>query len=106
MHSAECVFSEVFEQSRSWNHGHVAAVLGTLKKLGVDKLIHTLKSRKRALCVAMIVARIINPRSKLATATGLCSQSHSDSLGEVLGLGEVSENEYEAMDWLLKGRGE
>ena len=106
VHSAECVFSEVFEQSRSWNHGHVAAVLGTLRKLGVDKLIHTTKSRKRALCVAMIVARIINPRSKLATATGLCSQSHSDSLGEVLGLGEVSENElYEAMDWLLKGQG-
>lgn len=104
--SAEYVFGEVFEQSRSWNHGHVAAVLGTLRKLGVDKLIDRRNSRKRALCVAMITARIINPRSKLATATGLCSQSHSDSLGEVLGLGEVSEDDlYEAMDWLLERQG-
>ena len=104
--SAEHVFGEAFEQSRSWNHGHVAAVLGTLRKLGVDKLMDRTNSRKRALCAAMITARIINPRSKLATATGLCSQSHSDSLGEVLGLGDVSENDlYEAMDWLLERQG-
>ena len=104
--SAEHVFGEVFEQSRSWNHGHVAAVLGTLRKLGVDKLVDRADSRKRALCVAMIAARIINPRSKLATAAGLCSQSHSDSLGETLGLGDADENDlYEAMDWLLKRQG-
>ena len=103
---AEYTFSELFEQSRSWNHGHVAAVLGTLRKLGVDRLMDRANSPKRALCVAMTVARIINPRSKLATATGLCSQSHSDSLGEVLGLGDVSENDlYEAMDWLLERQG-
>lgn len=104
--STEHVFGELFAQSRSWNHGHVAAVLGTLRKLGVERLLDRADSRKRALCVAMITARIINPRSKLATATGLCSQSHGDSLGEELGLGDVSENDlYEAMDWLLERQG-
>lgn len=92
---------EVFQIQRTWQHGHVAAVLGTLRKLGLERIIHPRKSRERDLVVAMVVARILNPRSKLATAKGLDEVS---SLGECLKLGgEVEADElYAAMDWLLE----
>ena len=96
---------ESFEQSievlRSLPHGHVAAVLGTLIKTGLDHIISSEKSRELSLILAMIVARIIEPQSKLATARGLDPETASSSLGEVLGLGRVTENDlYIAMDWL------
>ena len=60
-----------FEIERSRPHGHVAATLGTLKRLKLDELIASKRRPQRDLCVAMIVARILEPRSKLATASGL-----------------------------------
>ena len=91
-----------FEIVRSLPHGHVAAVLGTLGQLGLDKIIASRPSRQRDLIVALIVARVIDPGSKLAAARGLCEQTASTSLGEVLGLTDADEQEiYEAMDWLL-----
>ena len=63
---------ELFDITRSIPHGHVAAVLGTLKNLSLDRLIDSKPSRQRQLCLAMIVARIIAPRSKLATSRGFC----------------------------------
>ena len=90
---------EAFEIQRSWPHGHVAAVLGMVRKLGVERLLASRRSRSRDLVVAMVVARILDPRSKLATARGLDGGAHS--LGEVLALGEVDVDElYAAMDWL------
>ena len=90
----------VFQIERSLPHGHVAAVLGTLRRLGLDRTVASRRSRERDLVVAMIVARIIDPRSKLATARGL--DEAASSLGDVMGLGSVDEDElYEAMDWLL-----
>ena len=62
---------DTFSIIRSLPHGHVAAVLGTLKKLDLHNLIASEASRTRELVLAMIVARIIDPRSKLATARGL-----------------------------------
>ena len=59
---------------RSYPHGHVAAVLGSLKNLGLDSLIARPASRQRDLVVAMIVARVIGARCKLATARGLRDQ--------------------------------
>ena len=51
----------------------------------------------------MIVARILDPRSKLATARGLSSHTASDSLADMLDLADADENElYQAMDWLLQ----
>lgn len=95
-------FEESIEVLRSLPHGHVAAVLGTLIKTGLDHIISSEKSRVLSLILAMIIARIIEPESKLATARGLDPETASSSLGEVLGLGPVSENElYFAMDWLL-----
>ncbi|MEG4944533.1 hypothetical protein [Microcoleus sp. F4-D5] len=58
-----------FEIQRSLPHGHVAAVLGTLKNIGLESLISDLPSRQRDLVTAMIVARIIDPASKLAQQT-------------------------------------
>jgi hypothetical protein len=63
---------ESFECIRSLPHGHVAAVLGTLRKLGLDRIIASRRTRARDLVLAMIVARIIDPRSKLAMARGAC----------------------------------
>lgn len=94
--------SESFSVERSLPHGHVAAVLGTIKKLSLHNLIAPENSRKRALVLAMIVARILDPRSKLATARGLHSQTCFSSLSEILGLEKADEDElYEAMDWLV-----
>ena len=95
-----------FEIERSLPHGHVAAVLGVLRGLGLHKIIAPRRCRQRDLVVAMIVARIIDPRSKLATARGLSDETAFTSLGEVLGLGEIDENDlYAAMDWLLARQG-
>jgi len=58
-----------FEIIRSLPHGHVAATLGALQKVGLDKLIALRRSRPRDLVVAMIVARVIDPRSKLPGRT-------------------------------------
>jgi hypothetical protein len=93
--------SESFSVVRSLPHGHVAAVRGTLKKLDLHNLIAAGNSRKRDLVLAMIVARILDPCSKLATARGLNSETCFSSLSELLGLEKADEDElYEAMDWL------
>jgi len=94
---------EVFQTQRSLPHGHVAAVLGTLRSLTLDRMMGTRPSRQKALCVAMIVARIIAPSSKLATARGMGPETLSTSLGATLGLESVDEDElYGAMDWLVR----
>jgi hypothetical protein len=90
------------EVSRSLPHGHVAAVLGTIRELGLDQLIDTAPSRQRDLVAAMITAAVIDGSSKLATARGLRAETAASSLGEVLGLGSCDEDDlYAAMDWLL-----
>ena len=94
---------DAFKIIRSRPHGHVAAVLGSLKNLGLHNLISEENSRERRLVMAMIVARIIAPRSKLATARGLHDETSFSSLGETLGLDFADEDElYQAMDWLLE----
>src|ERR1700730_10956295 len=90
---------------RSLPHGHVAAALGMLRKLGLDRFLSRGARRPRrevALCIAMIVARLVDPASKLATARSLADETATCSLGQVLGLGAVDEQElYEALDWLV-----
>ena len=94
---------DTFEIKRSFPHGHVVAVLGTLRQLGIEKLIDRNESRERALTVAMIVSRILEPRSKLATARGITEETAFSSLGEELKIDLVNENElYRAMDWILQ----
>ena len=86
---------------RALPHGHIAAVLGTLRNIGLDRMLGPPHNRCRDLVIAMIVARLIAPASKLATARMLDPLTASSSLGEVLGLGPVDEDElYVALDWL------
>ena len=95
-----------FQIVRSLAHGHVAAVLGTLRKRGLDKLIASRRCRQRDLVVGMIVASLIDPRSKLATARGLGPETAFTSLGEALGIADADEDDlYGAMDWLLARQG-
>ena len=92
---------EAFEITRSLPHGHVAAVLGTARQLGLDELIDPVPSRHRDLVVAMAVAQVIAPDSKLAIARGLREETAASSLGEVLRLGSCDEDDlYQAMDYL------
>jgi transposase len=91
-----------FRISRSLPHGHVAAVLGCLRNLHLDSFLDPAPGRQRDLVIAMIVARIVDPASKLATARGLHSDTLHHSLGELLHLDSADESElYDAMDWLL-----
>ena len=91
-----------FEISRSLPHGHVAAVLGTIRSLGVEELISPIGSRQRDLVTAMITAAVIGGSSKLATARGLRAGTAASSLGGLLGLEACDEDDlYAAMDWLL-----
>jgi hypothetical protein len=90
-----------FEITRSLPHGHVAAVLGTLRDLGLEELIDPVPSRQRDLVTAMAVAQVIAPDSKLAIARGLRDATAASSLGEVLGVGGCDEDDlYAAMDYL------
>jgi transposase len=94
--------SEALQIERSLPHGHVAATLGTLRRLGLEQLLAHKRSPDRDLVVAMIVARILAPGSKLATARCLADHTATSSLGAVLGLQNVDEDQlYKALDWLL-----
>jgi len=95
------VLEGAFEITRSLPHGHVAAVLGTLRDLGLEELIDPAPSRQRDLVAAMAVAQVIDPDSKLAIARGLRAGTAASSLGGILGLGSCDEDDlYAAMDWL------
>jgi len=95
-----------FAITRSLPHGHIAAVLSVLKRLGVHQLIASRSSRKRDLVVAMIAARVIDPQSKLATVRGLRQETFFSSLAQECQLGAVDEDDlYEAMDWLADRQG-
>ena len=94
---------DAFEIRRSRPHGHVAAVLGSVYRLGLDRLLDRGRSDQRDIIVALIVARIVDPRSKLATVRGLHEETLSSSLGELLGLEQIDEDQvYAAMDWLME----
>ena len=77
-------------------------MLRTIERLGLPRLIDSRPSPQRDRVVALIAARILHPRSKLAAARGLAEETARDTLGEALSLGEASEDDlYAAMDWLL-----
>jgi len=86
---------------RSLPHGHVAAALGTARKIGLDTLLGPAGNRCRDLVLALVISRILDPTSKLAAARALAPATATSSLGHVLGIGELDEDElYTALDWL------
>ena len=93
---------DAFTVIRSLPHGHVAAAVATARKIGLEGILGPDGNRCRDLVLAMLIGRILDPVSKLATARALSPATASSSLGEVLGLGEVDDDElYAALDWLL-----
>jgi len=89
-------------ENGSPRHGDVEAVLLAMKRLGFERLISAQQSRERDLIVALVVARILEPNSKLATSRWW----HSTTLPDILGIGNAHENDlYDAMDWLYKRQG-
>jgi hypothetical protein len=94
---------DAFTVTRSLPHGHVAAALGTARRIGLDRMLGPDGNRCRDLVLALLVGRILEPASKLAAARTLSPATAASSLGEVLGIGEVDEDElYAALDWLLQ----
>lgn len=92
-----------FQIVRSLPHGHVAAVHGTLRKIGLDRLISSKPCRESQLILAMLMLRIISPGSKLANLTSLQAATAQHSLAEELDLQDIETAEmYEALDWLLQ----
>jgi hypothetical protein len=95
------VAGDRFAIERSLPHGHVAAVLGLVRNVGLDRLLPRRPERLAKLVLALIVARVVEPAAKLSTARQLSAATASHSLGAVLGLGEVDEDElYRALDLL------
>ena len=90
---------DLFASPKTFPHGHVEAILEMIRRLKLDRLISAQRCRERDFVVAMIVQRLIDPCSKLATTR----EWHTTTLAEELGVVEATENDlYEAMDWLLE----
>lgn len=93
---------DLFQTDKTLPHGHVEAILGAIRKLGVDAIIYSKPCRERDLVLAMIVERLIHASSKLA-ATRFW---HTTTLAEELSVAGASEDDlYAAMDWLLARKG-
>ena len=93
----QATFATFIEVAR--HHGHVDAVLSAMRQLGFEKLVGSRHSPERDLVVAMVVARILEPQSKLATSLWW----HTTTLPEILGVSDAREDDlYAAMDWVLK----
>jgi hypothetical protein len=92
---------ESVEIARSLPHGHIAAIVGAMRKLGLDRLLSKKRSRDQDLALAMIVLRILNPGSKLATSRGMADQTVLTTLTDILNVESPHVNElYRALDWL------
>jgi Transposase DDE domain len=92
---------EGLEIVRALPHGHVLAALGMARRLGLERLLPRGSERRRRLALALIVARLLDPAAKLATARALDAATASHSLGATLELGPVTAKEiYATLDWL------
>lgn len=90
--------SDLFATEQTLPHGHVEAVLGMIRNLGLDVMIASKRCRQRDLVIAMIAERLLHACSKLATTRIW----HTTTLAEELGVEDADEDDlYEAMDWLL-----
>ena len=89
---------QLWEVVASPHHGHVQAVRLAMRRLGFETLIAARPSRERALVVALVAARILEPESKLATTRWW----QTTTLPADLGVRDADEDDlYAAMDWLL-----
>jgi len=90
--------ADAFEIMRSLPHGHVQAVLLAMKRLGIENLLASRRSKERSLVAALIAFRVLAPKSKLATTRAWADTT----LPAELGVEGGDENDvYHAMDWLI-----
>lgn len=102
-HASDYSLEDQFALERTLPHGHVAAVLGSLRQLGLHSVLERKDSHERSLAMALIVGRILFPGSKLALSRHLDPETATSTLGEELGLGSLDEHDlYRAMRWLLQ----
>jgi len=95
-------FEQLFQIVRNVPHGHVEAILGTMRKLGMPELISSRPCREQQLVLGMIAARLLFGTSKLATVR----LWHTTTLPEELSIVDADEDElYQAMDWLVDRQG-
>jgi len=91
--------ADLFRTRQTLPHGHVEAVLTTIRRLGLDSILAAKRCRERDLVVAMIAERLIHPCSKLAATRDW----HTTTLAEELSVQDATEDDlYHAMDWLLE----
>jgi len=96
---------EVFVVERSLPHGHVAAALTAARQCGAEAWFASAPEPLRPVLLAMLVARLLTPGSKLATHRMVHDDTATHSLGRVLGVGQVAVEElYRALDWLHEGQ--
>jgi transposase len=90
---------DLFTTQKTLSHGHVEAILEMIDRLKLDQVISSVRCRERDRVLAMIVQRLIDPCSKLATTR----EWHSTTLAEEMGVADATEDDlYAAMDWLLE----
>ena len=90
--------AELFEIVHSRHHGHVQAVRAAMTQLGFESLIASRASRERDVILAMVIARILEPTSKLATTRWW----HTTTLPDAFGVTDADEDDlYAALDWLI-----
>ena len=93
--------ASVLSIERALPHGHVAAVLGAARGSGCAAWFGSAPQELQPLLHAMLVARVLEPASKLATHRSLHDDTATSSLGRVLGVGQCSVDDlYRALDWL------
>ena len=98
--------AEQIELAEVRPHGHVAAVVGTMRELGFDRIFATRKSREKDLAMVLVAGRVLHAGSKLSLSGLLAEGTRSSTLGQVLGVEGADENElYGAMDWLVERQG-
>ena len=98
--------AEQIELAEVRPHGHVAAVVGTMRELGFDRIFATRRSREKDLAMTLVAGRVLHAGSKLSLSGLLAEGTRSSTLGQVLGVEGADENElYGAMDWLVERQG-
>lgn len=99
--------AEAFAIARSRPHGHVAALVGLARRIGLERIICGGQGRAGVLALALVIGRLVRPGSKLASARALSPKTLASSLGEVLGVEGASTDElYGAMDLLVERQAE
>jgi len=98
--------ASVLSIERSLPHGHVAAVLGAARGSGSSLWFGQAPQELQPVLQAMLVARVLEPASKLATHRALHDDTATSSLGHLLGVGQCSADDlYRALDWLHEAQG-